>query len=88
MVEVTVYKSPGCPRCEVLFEWLRKMDVEFVTKDASDTDVQAELILQNVFDMDTPILELEGRFYLAGQLFEEEELRTSFLEKLLSGKQT
>jgi len=85
-VKVVLYTAPGCAKCDALKEWLKRQKVDIDERSLSDTDVQAELLLHDVFDLTAPILERDGTFYPASQLFKGEELQILFLERVLGVK--
>ncbi|MGQ9513869.1 MAG: glutaredoxin domain-containing protein [Thermoproteota archaeon] len=74
-----VYTTPNCVRCEQLKRWLKNNGIDFEEMDLSSTEVQAELIMKDVYSTSSPILQIEKSFILAKELFEGERLN----EKLL-----
>lgn len=81
---VVVYSTPLCPNCRVLKTWLKEQGIPFEERDLSETDVQAELILHNVFDTTTPILEVDGKFYSSARMFEGGTFRKDYLNSILA----
>lgn len=86
MGSAIVYTSPECVRCEILKEWLRKVGVRFEEKNIANTEVQAGLVLRDVFDFSSPILEYKGKIYSNDQMFKGEDLQISALRKFLDIK--
>ncbi|MEM2214599.1 MAG: glutaredoxin domain-containing protein [Candidatus Nezhaarchaeales archaeon] len=85
MVKVKLYVSPQCPRCEVLKKVLNEMGVEYEVVDVSHSDVMADLIMRDVFLMETPGLEIDGKFFYASDLFSGDKLLLDNLRKIIEG---
>lgn len=86
MVSAIVYTTPECVRCNILKEWLRKVGAKFEERNLANTEVQAGLILRDVFDFSSPILEYKGKIYSSDQIFKGEDLQISALRKFLEIK--
>lgn len=54
-----IYSLSDCENCDLLKQVFLAYGIEF-TESSFDTEVQSELIMQNVFD-DPPILEKNGK---------------------------
>lgn len=83
MKHVTVYTQPGCKKCDTLKKWLKSRKVEFEEK-LFDTEVQAEMIMRNIFDS-PPLLEVSGEVVSSAKIFEtDDKVKPSVSELLLS----
>lgn len=83
MAKIKIYVSPQCPRCEVLKKWLNEMKVSYEVVDVSNSDVMADLIMRDVFLMETPGLEVDGKFFYASDLFDGDRLLVDKLRKII-----
>ncbi len=83
MARVKLYVSPQCPRCETLKKVMKEMGVEHEVLDVSKSDVMADLIMRDVFLMETPGLEVDGKFFYAEEIFDEDRLNMDKLRKVL-----
>ncbi|MDI9619940.1 MAG: glutaredoxin domain-containing protein [Candidatus Nezhaarchaeota archaeon] len=85
VVQVKVYVSPQCPRCEGLKRALSEMKVEYEALDVSNSDVMADLIMRDVFLTEVPALEVEGSFFYVQDLFEGDKLLLDRLRGIVGG---
>lgn len=85
MVKVKLYVSPQCPRCETLKKVLSEMKVSYEVIDVTNSDVMADLIMRDIFLMETPGLEVDGRFFYANDIFDGDKLSLDKLRKIIEG---
>jgi len=83
MVRVKVYVSPQCPRCEALKKALKEVGVEYEVLDVSNSDVMADLIMRDIFLTETPGLEVDDKFFRAGEIFDGNRLVVDKLRRIL-----
>lgn len=86
MTRVKLYVSPQCPRCEMLKRVLKEMGIEHEVLDISKSDVMADLIMRDIFLMETPGLEVNGKFFHARDIFNGDRLLMDRLRKALGGE--
>ncbi|MDI9616459.1 MAG: glutaredoxin family protein [Methanothrix sp.] len=70
-----IYTTPDCPRCEQLKAFLESRGVSFEVVDMTTAEALTELRVNGVFTMSAPVLEMNGRFYTTGDLFDGDRLR-------------
>ena len=75
MVNLTVYSTPTCPRCEQLKAALKKAGLSFSSQDMSTPQALTELRVNGVFTLMAPVLQADESFYTMEDLFEGEVLR-------------
>lgn len=85
MMRVKLYVSPQCPRCEVLKKALNEMKVSYEVVDVSNSNVMADLIMRDIFLMETPGLEVDDKFFHASDLFDGNKLLVDKLRKIVEG---
>jgi glutaredoxin len=83
MVKVKLYVSPRCPRCETLKRVMKEMGVEYEVFDVSKSDVMADLIMRDIFLMETPGLEVNGKFFHSREIFDGDRPIMDKLRKVL-----
>lgn len=83
---IVVYKTTGCPRCNMLKEWLRSTEREFEEKDLDDVDIMAELVMRNEVVLSAPALEVGGALYRQDEIFDEDGRINGELLRILEGK--
>jgi len=83
MARVKLYVSPQCPRCEALKKLMKEMGVEYEVLDVSKSDVMADLIMRDIFLMEVPGLEVDGKFFYAREIFDGDRLIVDKLRKVL-----
>jgi len=83
MTMVKLYVSPQCPKCEALKKVMKDMGVEYEVLDVSKSDVMADLIMRDIFLIETPGLEVDGKFFHARELFDGDRLILEKLRKVL-----
>ncbi len=82
-MEVIVYTQPGCKNCDTLKVWLKLEKIKFEEK-LFDTEVQAEMIMENIFD-DPPFLKVDGEIMSSTEMFETDgKIKPSVSEFLVS----
>ncbi|HDM23760.1 NrdH-redoxin [archaeon] len=82
-MKVRIYTTPRCPKCKILKKFLARKGIQFEELNLEDSDVAAELIMRDVFDLTTPILEIGEKLYLEDDLFNNDELNVEKLERIL-----
>ena len=82
---VILYSSKNCPRCKALKQWLRRNKIPFVTKSLDDTDVLTELVMRDIAVFSAPILETKDRFFLAHEIFDQNNRLTSIFKESMRG---
>jgi glutaredoxin len=70
-----IYTTPECPRCEQLKVFLERRGVSFEVVDMTTAEALTELRVNGVFTMSAPVLEINGRFYTTGDLFDGDRLK-------------
>jgi glutaredoxin len=81
--KLRVYTTPKCIRCRQLKRWLKIKGFEFEELDLSNTEVQADLVMKDVYSTSSPILEVGKRFIMANEIFEGERLNEKVLQEAL-----
>jgi len=71
---VVVYTSEGCPRCDMLKNWLKNKETNFEEKNLGDSDVMADLVMRNFVVLAAPAIEVKGNVYTENQIFEDNGL--------------
>jgi glutaredoxin len=71
---VVVYTNEGCPRCDMLKEWLKNKETYFEEKNLGDSNVMADLVMRNFVVLSAPAIEIEGNVYTENQIFENNGL--------------
>jgi len=87
VARVKLYVSPQCPRCEILKRALSEMGVKYDVLDISESDVMADLVMRDIFLVETPALEVEDRFFYAEDLFNGDRLLVDKLREVLKSKE-
>lgn len=83
---IVVYTTSGCPKCNMLKEWLRNRKNEFEEKDLDDVDTMAELVMRNEVVLSAPVLEVGERLYRQDKIFNEDGRINGELLRILEGK--
>lgn len=53
-----IYSTTDCPRCKALKKALKKLGVAFTEKNLDDTDIMADLVMQNITILSAPALQI------------------------------
>lgn len=85
MPEIVIYTTANCPKCKLLKEYLASAGVRFTEKNLEDSDVAAELILRDVFDLTAPILEVNGTVIPHNEIFDGNKLLVNKLTAFIRG---
>jgi len=84
--KLTVYTSKKCPRCRALKKWLKKLQVPFMEKDLSNTDIMTELVMRNLVVLSAPAIETENKVFLSDQIFLPNNLLNPAFTEVLEAK--
>ena len=87
-MNLIVYSSKNCPRCKALKQWLRRNKFAFVTKSLDDTDIMTDIVMRNVAVFSAPILETKDRFFLAHEIFDQNNRLTSTFKNFMRDERT
>ncbi|MDD1727135.1 MAG: NrdH-redoxin [Methanothrix sp.] len=74
-MNLTVYSTSACPRCEQLKAALKKAGLNYENQDMSTPEALTELRVNGVFTLMAPVLQADDSFYTVEELFEGELLR-------------
>jgi len=83
---IVVYTTTGCPRCNMLKEWLKNRNDEFEEKDLDDVDTMAELVMRNEVVLSAPVIEVRGTLYRQDEIFDRNGRINGELLRILEGK--
>jgi len=70
MPDITVYSTPFCAPCERLKQFLEQRGIEFTARDLMMDEDAAER-LEGLGIRSSPVLEIDGKFYVGTQLAAE-----------------
>ncbi|MRR38868.1 NrdH-redoxin [bacterium] len=74
-MNLTVYSTSACPRCEQLKAALKKAGLSYENQDMSTPEALTELRVNGVFTLMAPVLQADDSFYTVEELFQGELLR-------------
>lgn len=74
-MNLIVYSTPTCPRCEQLKAALKKAGLDYESQDMSTPEALTELRVNGVFTLMAPVLQADESFYTVEDLFEGDLLR-------------
>ncbi len=83
---IVVYTTTGCPRCNMLKEWLKSRERDFEEKDLDDVDTMAELVMRNEVVLSAPALEVGKALYRQDEIFDGNGRINGELLRILEGK--
>ncbi|HEY9204998.1 MAG TPA: glutaredoxin family protein [Candidatus Methanoperedens sp.] len=83
MAEILIYSTSNCPNCRVLKQFLEMKNLQYREVDMATPAALTELRLNGVFTMSAPVLQIDNRFYSAGDLFSQNRIDQGKLETLL-----
>ena len=84
--KIIVYTSSGCPKCIALKRWLRSKNADFEERNLEEAEVMATLIMENIFVLSAPVLEVEGVVYTENQIFDGDGVVRIDLLDIVEGK--
>jgi len=82
-LQVKLYTTPTCLRCNQLKEWLKREGINYEERSLLDSEVMADLIIRDIFVTSAPVLEYGNDILTAKQLFIGNQLNTELLKGLL-----
>ena len=74
-MNLTVYSTANCPKCEQLKAALKKAGLHFENQDMSTPEALTELRVSGIFTLMAPVLQADESFYTVEDLFEGDFLR-------------
>jgi len=81
-VQITIYKTPDCPRCRELAAYLRGLGIDFEEQDMSHPAVITDLRCDNVFALAAPVLRVGDDYYDPDVLLDGDRLAIGRLDEL------
>ncbi|MEZ5334642.1 MAG: glutaredoxin family protein [Methanolobus sp.] len=83
MVEVIIYTTQTCPKCEQLKKVLTSKGVSFETADMSTPEALTELKFNGVFTMTAPVLQIGDEFLTHKELFSGPDVNMDALGSII-----
>lgn len=83
MVEVVIYTTKICPKCEQLKKVLKSKEVAFTTADMSTPEALTELKFNGVFTMTAPVLQIGDEFLTHKELFDGPDVNLEVLGSII-----
>ncbi len=83
MVEVVIYTTKTCPKCEQLKKVLDSKGISFGTADMSTPEALTELKFNGVFTMTAPVLQIGDDFLTHKELFNGPDVNLEALGSIL-----
>jgi glutaredoxin len=83
MVEVVIYTTKTCPKCEQLKKVLVSKGVSFATADMSTPEALTELKFNGIFTMTAPVLQIGDEFLTHKELFNGPEVNLEALGSII-----
>ena len=59
---ITLYRTPTCSICAALSKKLKSLNIPFIEKDMSDTEVFSDIVTRYNFVLEAPLIEDNGVF--------------------------
>jgi len=73
-----------CPKCKLLKTWLEKRGVPFKVYNLDDPEDHSQLIMRDIYIVETPVLIVNGKLYTTDSLFNENgELNQNLMREIL-----
>lgn len=82
VVNLIIYTTPTCPRCEILKKELTAAAHKYKTADLADPISLTELRINGIFTLSAPVVEDRGAFFTVDDLFDDMKLRPGVIKRL------
>ena len=84
-MKVKIFTLPVCPKCHILMDKMEELGVKFEEVTMSDPEPSTELLMNDVYVVESPVLYIDGRYYTHRELFDGEYVHES-ITNLLKGR--
>ena len=78
-MKVRVFSTVVCPKCQRLKKFFDARGIAYETMDMQSPEGMTELLSNNVFIWDAPVLQVGESFFAPKQLFKGVELQEDFV---------
>lgn len=84
MVNVVLFTSENCPKCNRLKKFLESKNVPFTIIDISSPEGLTELRFNGCFALEAPVLQIEDNFLTTKALFKGNEISISSIQEAIN----
>ena len=82
---VKIFTLPVCPKCHLLMDKMKELGVEYEELTMSDPEPQTELLMNDVYVIETPVLCIDERYYDHTKIFDGESVDGNIIKLLKKG---
>jgi glutaredoxin len=82
---IRVFTLKNCTLCEMLKLYLNKHGIAYEELDMASPDAQTELLVNGVFTLSAPVLQVDNLFYRTHDLFDDLGEIRSHIKTMLGG---
>ena len=82
---VKIFTLPVCPKCHLLMNKMEELGVKFEEVTMSDPEPSTELLMNDVYVVESPVLYMDGRYYTHRELFDGKCVHESITNLLKGG---
>ena len=80
--KIKIFTLPVCPKCHLLMNKMEKLGVNFEEVTMSDPEPQTELLMNDVYVIESPVLCVEGRYYDHTKIFDGDLVKKNIINLL------
>ena len=84
-MKVKIFTLPVCPKCHLLINKLEELGIKFEEVTMTEPEPQTELLMNDVYVIETPVLRIGKKYYDHTKIFDGEHVHKNIIELLKGG---
>ena len=80
---IKVFTLPVCPKCHILMDKMEELGIKFEEVTMTDPEPQTELLMNDVYVIESPVLYMDGEYYTHEEIFDGDGVREDIIQLLL-----
>ena len=82
---VKIFTLPVCPKCHILMDKMEELGVKFEEVTMSDPEPSTELLMNDVYVIESPVLRIGEKYYDHREIFDGEHVHENIANLLKGG---
>ena len=84
-MQIKIFTLPVCPKCHILMDEMKTLGVEYEEFTMSDPEPSTELLMNDVYVIESPVLFIDGKYYTHRNIFNGESVCENIVKLLKKG---
>ena len=79
---IKIFTLPVCPKCHLLMNQMDALNVEYKEITMTDPEPATELLMNDVYVIESPVLFVNGKYYTHDKIFKGDKIQDEIIKKL------